>query len=162
MHPGQSELAAKVNAEEFLSISFREISELIDRIISNKNITEENLLALLNRIRARIFVVEIKIYPYIDQKGKERIRGFEVEHAGMLQMLDKIRLYYERNMTDKVIDRLTSLKKLIQIHNDLETGFIKNLDANGTHPGANELEQSALNYIPPEDWKQKYSLERKL
>ena len=162
MHPGQSELAAKVNAEEFLSISFREISELIDRIISSKNITEENLLALKNKIRARIFVVEIKIYPYIDQKGKERIRGFEVEHAGMLQMLDKIRLYYERNMTDKVIDRLTSLKKFIQIHNDLETGFIKNLDANGTQPGANELEPSTLNYIPPEDWKPEFILKGKI
>ena len=151
-----------MKAETFLTISSREISGAIDWIISSKNITEENLLALKNKIRARIFVVEVKIYPYIDQKGKERIRGFEVEHAGMLQMLDKIRLYYERNMTDKVIDRLTSLKKFIQIHNDLETGFIKNLDANGTQPGANELEPSTLNYIPPEDWKPEFILKGKI
>ncbi len=162
MHPGQSELAAKVKAEEFLSISFREISELIDRIISGQGSKEKNLVALKNNIRSRIFIVEAKIYPSIDQKGKERIRGFEVEHAGMLQMLDKIRFYYEKNMTDKVIDRLTSLKKFIQIHNDLETRFIKNLDANRIQPGTNELEPSALNYIPPEDWKPEYILKGKI
>lgn len=151
-----------MKAETFLTISSREISEAIDWIISSKNITEENLLALKNKIRARIFVVEVKIYPYIDQKGKERIRGFEVEHAGMLQMLDKIRFYYERNLTDKVIDRLTSLKKFIQIHNELETRFINDLYVNGTHPEENELEPGLLNSNPPEDWKQKYSLDRKL
>ena len=151
-----------MKAETFLTISSREISEAIDWIISSKNVTEEKLLALKNKIRARIFVVEVKIYPYIDQKRKERIRGFEVEHAGMLQMLDKIRLYYERNMTDKVIDRLTSLKKFIQIHNELETRFINDLYVNGTHPGENELEPGVLNSNPPEDWKQKYNLERKL
>ena len=68
-----------MKAETFLTISSREISGAIDWIISSKNVTEEKLLALKNKIRARIFVVEVKIYPYIDQKGKERIRGFEVE-----------------------------------------------------------------------------------
>lgn len=148
-----------MKTEEFLSISLREISEVIDTIISSRNITEENLLILRNKIRSRIFVVEMKIYPVIDQKGKGRIRGFEVEHAGMLQMLDRIRFYIERNMTEKVIDRLTSLKKFISIHNELETKFIHDLDSTVTLPKANEPELEALNCIPPEDWKPKYSLE---
>lgn len=150
-----------MKAEAFLEHSSEKISETIDKIISNRNFSEDDMLLLKKEIRSRIFVVESRIYPFLSQKGKERLRGFEVEHAGMLQMLDKIRWYIERNMPDKVIDRLTSLKKFIQIHNESEIGFLNNPDATGILTKTIELEPDVFYLSPPEVWMPKYNIARK-
>lgn len=150
-----------MKAEAFLEHSSEKISETIDKIISNRNFSEDDMLLLKKEIRSRIFVVESRIYPFLSQKGKERLRGFEVEHAGMLQMLDKIRWYIERNMPDKVIDRLTSLKKFIHIHNEIEIGFLNNPDATGILTKTIELEPDVFYLSPPEVWMPKYNIARK-
>lgn len=150
-----------MKAEAFLEHSSEKISETIDKIISNRNFSEGDMLLLKKEIRSRIFVVESRIYPFLSQKGKERLRGFEVEHAGMLQMLDKIRWYIERNMPDKVIDRLTSLKKFIHIHNEIEIGFLNNPDATGILTKTIELEPDVFYLSPPEVWMPKYNIARK-
>ncbi len=134
----------------------RKISEDLDNLLksirSNKSPHKE-ILNLRKSVQQHIYIDETHMFKIAENdENRTRIRGLEIEHAGILQLINKIEEYLQKNDLVRALDRAEGLARVMEAHNDAEDSCIyAGLEKINYDPKKVELEISN-DTVPPE-WK---------
>ena len=97
------------------------MAQLISSLRNGKNSGRE-MVELKEALRLHIFIDETQLFRMAENSSnRTRIRGLEIEHAGMLQLHDKIGDYESKNARFRALDRAEGHARVLEVHNNRES-----------------------------------------
>lgn len=143
-----------------LSNAFREdhrkITEAMDQLLVSLrkgDCPKQEINSLRDVLLQHIYIDETYIFRLAENsKNRTRIRGLEIEHAGMLQLIDKICVYLEKNDKVRALDRAEGLARVLEAHNVTEDQNVY-LALDALNVDSDSVIQKMENSFVPPGWK---------
>lgn len=141
---------------EALKDDHRKINEAISRLLvslRNGHSPHQEILSLREVLKQHIYVDETHLFRIAENpQNRTKIRGLEIEHAGMLQLLDKIDEYLRKGDRARALDRAEGLARVLEAHNDTEDRNVYSaLDS--LEFDLDKFRAEMENMLVPPDWK---------
>lgn len=141
---------------EALKDDHRKINEAISQLLvslRSGNSPYQDILNLREVLKQHIYIDETHLFRLAENpQNRTRIRGLEIEHAGMLQLVDKIDEYLRRGDRARAMDRAEGLARVVEAHNDTEDRNVyAALDA--LEFDLDKVRAEMENVLVPPDWK---------
>lgn len=136
---------------------YRKIDQLLERlVISLKEgiLSVEKLNELRKALQVHIYFEETTLFRVVENEGnRSRINGLEVEHAGILRLLDKIESYMTGNDIVRALDRAEGLVRVLRTHNSAEMEHVHTVLDQSENIDRKALLDLFRNATIPEGWQ---------